>query len=165
MTAEEAFALAFHDADVVVVIDDWKAARTTLTTGHSYFAARTFFSADPSTAQLYQLLSDSGARDWHACGSRSESHFLFDCPEFDAILQWMNLATTCRYDMLASVEALQAEHVRAKWQHILATNPQLRPTWDVSSPYAPSLFRFADFLASRMTDELNPGMRVRLGAS
>ena len=44
MTAEEAFALAFHDADVVVVIDDWKAARTTLTTGAFLFRGADVFS-------------------------------------------------------------------------------------------------------------------------
>lgn len=76
VTREEAFASAFKDADIVVVIDDWKGAASKSASAPSYFAGRTFVAADPATVELYHLLWSSEAAAWHAGGNRQAVRFL-----------------------------------------------------------------------------------------
>ena len=153
---------AFHDVDVLVVVDDWKGSAGKFSRLPTYYSGRSFRLSDPETTRLYETLHSAGAANWHASGDRATHSFLFDAPVFDQILRFLNTGPTCLYDMLASVDAFETPVIQAKWRGILEQYPELQAAWDVRTPYAMSLFRFTDFLAHRLSADLAHGTRVRI---
>jgi hypothetical protein len=162
MTAAHAFPGMFAEADVVIVVDEWKGHG--FETAPALLSGRAFTNTARSSAQLYRLLAENGAARWHASGDRDKCAFLFDCPAFDRIMAELDRADTCLYNYLERDPNWFAPGTAAdaNWQRIMTQSPELARVWDVDSKHAKSLFWFVDCLLRCLAPRLSPDIRVRV---
>lgn len=153
-------ALTF-DADILVVVDDWKSADTGSPDAPVFYTGRQFRVADPQLPMLISSLSGAGAADWHASGSRAKHSFLFSVDAYPEIAARLNGMDSALWAMLVDAQDLRAPHIGEQWRRFLEEDPDLKAVWS-SEPQATGFFRFIDYLIGFMSHRVSDPVRVRV---
>lgn len=148
----------FADADVLVVVDDWKGA---FDTKPLMYGGRTF---TRECRGIYQTLCDSKASHWHASGSRAEHQFLFTATNCGELLELLQGHKSQFFSLIAPSSATFAPQssTTANWRALMAGAPELAELWNVKAPHAQFLFWFLEFWVDWAQAHLPPETRVRV---
>lgn len=157
-----AFDQMFSEADIVVLVDEWKAAK--VATEPLFFVARAFTDVGRSTRRLYRLLVANRASEWHASGARAETSCLLTSPDFQAIMTEVSHADTSLYEhlFLDLADYDKGGAAIPNWLRITAEKA-LGEAW---SPHAPrqakALFWFLEALLRSMSVSVGRDVRIRV---